>query len=73
MTPPISPPAAPMSQADVDAHRESTHVRTAVRTRVCQETILDLSARDARTLSPADMDRLSDAHAELDRLTAGQA
>ncbi|SCD43171.1 hypothetical protein GA0115253_1004528 [Streptomyces sp. Termitarium-T10T-6] len=27
MTPPITPPAAPMSQADVDAHRESTHYR----------------------------------------------
>ncbi|MFE5958925.1 hypothetical protein [Streptomyces rubiginosohelvolus] len=64
--------AAPtaMTPADIAAHAAGSHVRrSAVRTQVCQETILDLSARDARTLSPADMDRLSAAHAELDRLT----
>lgn len=55
-----------MIVTDAAAHRAE------VRAQVCQETILDLSARDARTLSPADMDRLSDAHAELDRLTAGR-
>ncbi|MFD3814987.1 hypothetical protein ACFWRZ_07965 [Streptomyces rubiginosohelvolus] len=37
MTPPITPPAAPMSQADVDAHRESTYVRRPAG--ISQETV----------------------------------
>ncbi|WP_179894560.1 hypothetical protein [Streptomyces sp. f150] len=50
--------------SDAAAHRAE------VRAQICQETILDLSARDARAMTPADVDRLSAAHAELDRLTS---
>lgn len=50
--------------SDAAAHRAE------VRAQICQETILDLSARDARTLSAADVDRLSAAHAELGQLTS---
>ncbi len=46
MTPPITPPAAPMSQADVDAHRESTHYRRPAR--VSQDSPTPPSAPAAR-------------------------
>lgn len=74
MTPSIAPASAPQSANDTAAHEASSFVRTnraAVRTRICQDIIVELSAMDARSMSPADTDRLASAQAELDKLTAG--
>ncbi|MFE9855545.1 hypothetical protein [Streptomyces sp. NPDC005780] len=73
MTPSIAP-ASTLTPADTAAHEAGSYIRTsrtAVRTRICQETIVELSGKDARSMTPADVDRLAEAQAELDRLTAG--
>ncbi|MGY4930341.1 hypothetical protein ACWD7T_04325 [Streptomyces sp. 900116325] len=63
----------PMSQADAEAHRRASHVRTAdrtsIRTRICRDEIARLSAMDARTMTPADFDQLAQAQAELAQLS----
>lgn len=67
-------PISDLSPADRAAHEAGSFVRTnraAVRTRICQDIIIELSAMDARTMSPTDSDRLASAQAELDELTAG--
>jgi hypothetical protein len=72
----------PMSQADADAHQESSHVRparnastdrVAVRSRICRDAIAQLSAMDAREMTPGDFDRLAQAKAELAEITAKPA
>lgn len=69
----------PMSQADVDAHQESSHVRSArnagveraaVRSRICRDEIDRLSAMNARAMTPADFDLLLQAQTELAEMTA---
>ncbi|MGH3584696.1 MAG: hypothetical protein ACRDQ0_00065 [Pseudonocardia sp.] len=67
--------APALSPADAAAHQAASHVRsnrTEVRTRICQATILELSAMDTRVMTPADVDRLASAQAELDQLTAAK-
>jgi hypothetical protein len=70
----LAPIAPAMSANDVDAHRAASHVRTvdrdAVRARICRDTIAQLSAMDARAMTPADFDRLTQAKAELAEITA---
>lgn len=65
--------APSMSPADRAAHEAGSYVRssrTAVRTRICQEAIVELSGKDARSMTLADFDRLAQAQAELNELTA---
>jgi hypothetical protein len=68
-----------MSPADVAAHQAASYVRparntgtdrAAVRFRICRDTIAELSAKDARAMTPADFDRLAQAQAELAEITA---
>ncbi|MDP5310430.1 hypothetical protein [Streptomyces poriferorum] len=73
-----APHAPALSVADELAHQAASYVRparkvnrSAARTRICQDTIIELSAKDARTMSLADFDRLASAQAELGRLNAG--
>ncbi|WP_392750593.1 hypothetical protein [Streptomyces sp. LN590] len=74
-------PAAPitMSPADIAAHQAGSYVRparnvsadrAAVRSRICRDTIAQLSAMDARAMTPADFDRLAQAKDELAEITA---
>lgn len=74
-------PAAPitMSPADIAAHQAASYIRparnastdrAAVRSRICRDTIAQLSAMDAREMTPADFDRLTQAKTELAEITA---
>lgn len=70
----LAPIAPAMSTNDVDAHRAASHVRTidraSVRAGICRDTIAQLSAMDAREMTPADFDRLTQAKTELAEITA---
>ncbi|MER7806142.1 hypothetical protein [Streptomyces sp900116325] len=46
-----------------------TDDRASVRTGICRDEIARLSAKDARTMTPADFDRLAQAQAELAQLS----
>ncbi|SFT31843.1 hypothetical protein [Streptomyces sp. ok210] len=73
-------PVAPitMSPADVAAHQAASYIRparnastdrAAVRSRICRDTIAQLSAMDGRKMTPGDFDRLAQAKAELAEIT----